>query len=135
MANLDPAESQLILNAMFKGGTYTPLSTVYVAIDTTIPTYSASGTEASSSGTGYVRAALASANVTVATASGTSTATSTAALNYTNMPAGTFNGVEVYSASTGAVRRLWYGQLSTAKTLAAGDTLSISSGQFSTSLG
>jgi hypothetical protein len=46
-----------------------------------------------------------------------------AAWSQTNMPAATVNGVEIWDTATTPVRALW-GALTTAKTVAAGDTLS-----------
>ncbi|MCD2193538.1 hypothetical protein LQ327_09095 [Actinomycetospora endophytica] len=137
MANIDQAEAILLLKALLSNTAYTVPGAQYAAIDTstTAPTSTSFGSEAS--GGGYARAAL---SVTAAAAgsggnAGLAYSPSSGALNYTNMPAGTFSSIEVFNAATGTTRRLLFGALASSKTLAAGDTLSIAAGQLTATLG
>ncbi|MGW4223011.1 phage tail fiber protein [Streptomyces bauhiniae] len=94
--------------------TTAPTTPLKVALVTANGTDSAAGTEAS--GGGYARQTL-----TVAAAVNGATANS-ADLIWTNMPATTVVGVEIWD-SAGTPVRLWYGPLSASRTTAAGDEL------------
>ncbi len=109
-------------------GTFIPAS--YVAITSPIKikqmsvtsSESAAGTELS--GSGFTAGGLAIAWDAPVVATGTYSATiSNQALTITNAPAGTVNGIDLVD-SNATPRRLMWGALTTARTLAAGDTLS-----------
>ena len=53
---------------------------------------------------------------------------------FTNMPAGAVSHIHIYDAAA-TPRRAWYGTLTTARTLAAGDTLSFAAAAIAASLG
>lgn len=90
----------------------------------------AAGTELATSG-GYTAGSGAPA-VTFAAASAGSAASS-AAVNVTNMPAATINGVELWDSAGTPVRK-WWGSLAAAKTVAAGDTFSIPAGSLTATM-
>lgn len=88
----------------------------------------AAGTEVATGG-GYT-SGTGAPTVTMGAGSGTAPpqSTNTAAVNITNYPrAETVSGVEVWD-SAGTPARKWWGALGTAKTMAAGDTLSYAIG-------
>lgn len=86
------------------------------------PSESAAGTELS--GSGFTAGGLAITWNAPATSTGTYSGTiGNQALTISNAPAGTVNGIDLVD-SNGTPRRLMWGALTTARTLAAGDTLS-----------
>ena len=88
----------------------------------TTPSESAAGTELS--GSGFTAGGIAISWNAPATATGTYSGTiGNQALTISNAPAGTVNGIDLVD-SNGTPRRLMWGALTTARTLAAGDTLS-----------
>ena len=105
--------------------TYTKPSAVYLALYTSAPTDSTSGTEVS--GGSYVRKAA-----TFNAASSGST-TNTSDIDFTGMPACTVVAIAVCDAlSSGNI--LVYGGLTANKTLDAGDILRVSAGDLSISI-
>ena len=124
MANIDRTESKALLDASLTSTAYTEPSAWYVALiassftltDTT--PYGATANEVSA---GSGRAAIA---FPAATAGAPSTTTAPA-VTFTTMPGAVTGGIEIYTASTGTARRLWYGNLSANKTTASGDTLTV----------
>ncbi|UBU10028.1 phage tail fiber protein [Nonomuraea gerenzanensis] len=90
---------------------------------------SAGGTEVTNSG----GSTYASQNVTVGAASGGATS-NTGALTFTNMPAVTVVGVEIWD-SAGSPVRLWHGPLAANKTTNLGDTFEIPVGDLDLSIG
>lgn len=109
-------------------GTFIPAS--YVAITAPIkvkqmsvtPTESTAGTELS--GSGFTAGGIAIAwNAPVAQTGTYSGNIGNQALTIASAPAGTVNGIDLVD-SNGTPRRLMWGALTTARTLAAGDTLS-----------
>ena len=101
------------------GTTSYTMPTTYLALYTVAPTDSTSGTEVS--GGSYVRKAI-SFNA----ASGGS-ASNSANIDFSGMPAATVVAVAVCDALTSG-NILIYGTLTTSRTIQAGDTLRISSG-------
>lgn len=73
-------------------------------------------------------------SVTLSTAAGTGITTNSGDLSYSGMPACTVTGVEIWD-SAGSPVRLWYGTLTTPRTVNAGDTLVIPAGDLDLSLG
>ncbi|MPY47145.1 phage tail fiber protein [Streptomyces acidicola] len=102
-----------------------PTTPLKVALVTAAGSDTAAGTEVA--GGSYARQ-----NLTVAAAVNGATSNS-ADLVFTNMPAATVVGVEIWD-SAGAPVRLWYGALTANRTVAAGDELRISAGQLAISL-
>lgn len=128
---LDQGEATRLLNASFGEAAYTaPTAPMRLALMTNIGTATTAGAEvANAGGSAYARQDL-SAALPVATAP---PLTSNAAISFTNMPdtsANNIESVEVYD-SAATPRRAWYGALTTARTTALGDTLTIASGSFS----
>lgn len=118
--NLTDTAENLVLDWINVVGTPTrPTSPLKVALVTANGTDSAAGTEVT--GGSYARQ---SATFSAASAGATS---NTGAITFTNMPAATVVGVEVWD-SAGTPVRLWYGALSANKTTGAGDTFTIAIG-------
>lgn len=130
MANIDQAEATNLMKALMNGTAYTVPPLWYLALMTNAvtPTGTVAGTEVTAGGNAYARQSM-----TFGTASAGAAAT-TNAQTYTNMPAVTVAYIEIYTASTGTVRRLWYGALTASKTTAAGDTLTFAIGAITASL-
>lgn len=98
---------------------YTPTTPLKLALVTANGSVSAAGTEVT--GGSYARQ-----TITFAAASGGS-ASNSADITFTSMPACTVVGLEVYD-SAGTPVRLWWGALTSAKTLASGDDIKFPSG-------
>lgn len=129
MAALAQAEASRLLDASLGKAAFTaPTGAMKLAVCSTVGTASTPGTEAS--GGGYARADLSAALPAGSTNGSIST---NAAINFANMPAGTWQSVEVFD-SAATPRRGWFGALSASKTTGAGDTLSFASGAITLSL-
>jgi hypothetical protein len=102
-----------------------PTTPIKVALVTANGDDATAGTEVT--GGSYARQTL-----TVGAASGGATSNS-ADLVFTDMPACTVVGVEVWD-SAGTPVRLWYGALATSRTVAAGDELRLVAGSLALSL-
>lgn len=131
MANLVQVEATALLNASFAKVTYTaPTTPINLALVSSNGSSTAAGTEvANSGGSTYARQSMASALGTASAGS----ITTTAAITFSNMPAITTTGVEVWDSAGTPVRR-WFGALTTSKTTALGDTLSFASGAITATL-
>lgn len=102
-----------------------PTTPVKVALVTANGSDTAAGTEVT--GGGYARQSLSvGASVSGATSN-------SADLVFTNMPAATVVGVEVWD-SAGTPVRLWYGALTASRTVAAGDELRLVAGALTFSM-
>lgn len=99
--------------------TYTKPTSVYVALYTVAPSDSSPGTEVT--GGSYARQLA-----TFSAASGGSTSNNSN-LDFVDMPAGTVNAVGILTANTGG-DLLFYSELTTSRTLSAGDNVRITSG-------
>lgn len=107
------------------GRTSFTMPTVYLALYTVAPTDSTSGTEVS--GGSYVRKAV------TFNAASSGASTNSANVDFTGMPAATVVALAVVDALT-AGNILVYGTLTSSRTVQAGDTLRIASGDLSISL-
>ncbi len=132
MPALSQAEATRLVDASLGKVAYVaPTTPMMLALTTTIGTASVAGTEvANAGGSTYARQSL-----TAATPAGSTNGviTSNAVIAFTNMPdttAASVKAVEVFD-SAGTPRRAWWGQLTTARTTALGDTLSFASGALS----
>lgn len=126
MAALVQTEANRLLDASFGTTAYTaPTAPMKLALVTTIGTATAAGTEVT--GGSYARQTLAMTSASVASSS------NSGVINFTNMPAATVVGVDVFD-SAGTPRRAWFGSLTTNRTTAAGDTLSFAVGAIVASL-
>lgn len=127
-ANVVQVEANNFLAATVGKTSYTnPTSTVNLALMSTNGSNTSAGTEIS--GGSYARL---STSGSWGTASAGAIATN-AALTFTNMPAVTTTGIELWD-STGTPVRKWWGALTTSKTTGAGDTLTFPSTSISLSI-
>jgi len=117
-----------LLDHVFANNAYTSPTTVYVSLHTANPDEDASGTEVSTSGTGYARQA---GSFTV---SG-NTATTSAAVEYATATAnyGTVSHVAIWDASTSG-NMLAYAALTASKTIETGDVFRIPAGDLDITL-
>lgn len=122
--NFTDAAENLMLDWIFNVGTPTRPTGHQVALVTANGSDSSAGTEVA--GGSYARQ-----NVTFATAASGATSNS-GALTYTNMPAATVVGIEIWNGA-GTVR-VAYGALSANKTTNSGDTFTIASGDLDVTL-
>jgi hypothetical protein len=122
MANLVTTEANTILAASSGQAPYVaPVLPVQVALATATGTPSAPGTEVV--GGNYARQ-----TITFSAPAG-GVISSNAAVTFVNLPACTVTGVDEYDSAPTPVRR-WFGNLSSPKTINAGDTFSISTGSY-----
>ena len=122
------AENKLLDHVL--GTTSYTAPTTYVALYTVAPSDSTSGTEVSNSGgSAYARQAAAF------TAASGGTTSNSSNLDFTNMPACTVVAIAIVDSGTiGAGNVLVWGTLASNKSLDAGDTLRISTGDLDISL-
>ena len=117
--NLSNTAENRALDWLMGTATTAPTTPIKVALVTANGSDTAAGTEVT--GGGYARQTL-----TVPASVGGATSNS-ADLVWTNMPAATVVGVEVWD-SAGTPVRLWYGALTASRTVAAGDELRLTAG-------
>jgi len=113
-----------LLNHVLRATTYTPPTTLYLALFTTDPTDSATGTEVT--GGSYARKVI-----TFAAASG-GTSNSSVEVTFPTLPAGTITHAAIYDALTGG-NMLYYKALNPVLVLQANDNVVFSSGNVSVS--
>jgi hypothetical protein len=130
MSNLVLVEANHLIDASLGTTVYTnPTGPVQLALVTVAGSNTAAGTEvANAGGSSYARQTIAfnGASAGSATNSGT--------LNFTNMPATTTVGVEIWDSTSGTKIRRWFGALTASKTTSLGDTLSFAAGSITVSL-
>lgn len=130
MANLVQVEASNMLSASIAAATYTATtSPVKLRLMSANNSSTAAGTEIS--GGGYTAGGSSLTAVLGSVSAGSVTNTST--LSYTNMPAVTTVGVEVWD-SAGTPIRKWWGALTSNKATAAGDTLSFAASSITLTL-
>ena len=120
-----------LINVTLRATTYTAPATVYVSLWTSDPTDAGSGTEVSTSGTGYARTA-----VSFATASGTSgNVLNDADVTFPTATAswGVVGWIGINDAATSG-NLLYHTALDTSKTIDSGDIFKISTGNLSVTL-
>lgn len=129
--NLTDTAENLAINWLFvpAQSPTRPTGPLKVRLMTANGSDSSAGTELGTSG-GYTAGG---ASVTFTTASGGATDNTGSAVSWTNMPATTIVGVEIWD-SAGSPVRLAYGALSANKTTNSGDTFTIASGALTLSL-
>jgi hypothetical protein len=123
--NLPDVVENILLDALLRGGAVTGLgttTTIKAKLMTANGSDSAAGTELGTSG-GYTAGG---ATITFGSAAASGSISNTVAVTWTNMPATTIVGLELWS--TGSAIRLWYGALSASKTTASGDTFEFAIG-------
>lgn len=123
--NLTDTMENALLDALVGTAGYTATTPMKLALVTSNGTDSAAGTEVA--GGSYARA-----TITFNAASG-GTIDNSATISFTNMPASTVTGIEVWD-SAGTPVRLFYGALSASKTVSSGDTLEFAAGSITLSL-
>lgn len=128
MGNLVTVEATAILQSSVAGTAYTaPQTPIKLALITTTTASTASTPGSEVSGGSYARA-----TIVFGSASGGSIANN-ASISFTNMPACTVGGIELWDSAGTPVRR-WFGTLGSSKTLGAGDTISFASGAITVAL-
>jgi hypothetical protein len=114
-----------LLDHVLKNAAYTAGSTVKLALFTSNPTDAGSGTEVT--GGSYARQ-----TITFGTAASGGTISNTADITFTTMPAASVTHVGIYEHTTNNL--LFHGALSSTKSVDAGDTFKISTGDLDISL-
>ncbi len=122
MPNIDQGEATVWLAASLAKATYTAtVSPVRGRLMSANGTWTTNGTElVNAGGSAY-------ASVDVTSKLGTAAAaaiTNTADITWTNLPAATVVGLELWD-SAGTPKRKWFGALSASKTVALGDSLTL----------
>lgn len=131
-SGLVQVEANKLLDSSVKGAAYTAGTTpINMRLVTVIGSATAAGTEVSNTG-GSTYAAQSTASAWGSAASGSIT-NSAGALSFTNMPACTVVGIELWDSAGSPVRR-WWGNLAVNKTVGAGDTLSFATSSITISL-
>jgi|SRR6185369_9228903 hypothetical protein len=127
--NLTDAAENLALNFLFNNQTATrPTLPLKLKLMTANGSDSSAGTELGTSG-GYT----AGGSTVVFAAAASGAVATNADVSWTNMPAATIVGVEIWDTA-GSPVRLAYGALSASKTTNSGDTFTITSGQLTMTL-
>lgn len=121
--NLPDTVENALLDLLLRGTSYTVTAPVRARLMTANGSDSSNGTELGTSG-GYT--ALGQTITFGSAASGGSIA-NTAACTWTNMPATTVVGLEIWSTD-GTPKRLWWGALAASKVVASGDTFEFAIG-------
>lgn len=124
--NIDQAHANNVIDASLGTATITATVTpLKLALMSTVGSNTTNGTE--DTGGSYARQSI-------AFSSGSAGATSNSgAVTFTNMPAVTTNGIEMWDNS-GTPKRKWLGNLATPKTTGAGDTLTFAVGSVTVSM-
>ena len=127
--NLPDTVENAILDLLCRGTAYTVTTPIKARLMTANGTDSAAGTELGTSG-GYTALGQ---TITFGSAAASGSIANTVACTWTNMPATTIVGLELWS-SDGTPKRLWYGALSSSKTVASGDTFEFAIGDVTCTL-
>jgi hypothetical protein len=131
MSGLTTAAAQRYIDDSFLTAARTaPVTPIKVRLLTVTGTASAAGTEASG---GSYAAQQIDTHMAAATSANPSVGATNAILTYTNMPAATITGIDIFD-NAGTPFRWWWGGLTANKTTNAGDTLSFSSGAITASV-
>lgn len=126
-------EATNVINAVLGKQTYpAPTGPIMARLTTNTPTAATAGTAPANAGGSAYAPQSATAAFASSSASNGQISTS-AAITYTNMPAATIVGIELWDSAT-TPRRLLYGTLTASKTTALGDSLTIASGQLTAAL-
>lgn len=121
--NLPDSVENALLDLLLRGTAYTVTTPIKARLMTANGSDSANGTELGTSG-GYTAGG---ATITFGSAAASGSISNTAACTWTNMPATTIVGLELWD-STGTPKRLWWGALASSKTVGAGDTFEFAIG-------
>jgi hypothetical protein len=129
MAEMSNFLEDALINATLRNTTYTSVATVYVSLWTSDPTDAGSGTEVSTSGTGYARTAVTFG----APSNGVTTNSADVTFPTATASWGTVGWIGINDAST-AGNLLYHSPLDSAKTIDSGDIFKISTGNLSVTL-
>ncbi|WP_416045951.1 hypothetical protein [Priestia megaterium] len=117
----------VLINATLRGQTYTAPTTVYLALYTSNPTDSATGTEVVDGG--YVRQIISFGTPS----NGASSNGSDVIFPIATASWGTVTHIAIFDADTGG-NLLYYGALTASKTIASGDQLKVAAGDITVTL-
>ena len=126
MAEFSNYLENALINAVLRNTTYTSPATVYVSLYTSDPTDADSGTEVSTSGTGYARTAVTFG----APSNGVSTNSADVTFPTATASWGTVTHIGIHDALTSG-NLLFHTPLDTSKTIDSGDIFKITSGNLS----
>ena len=129
MAEFSNYLENALINAVLRNTSYTSPTTVYVSLYTSDPTDADSGTEVSTSSTGYARTAVTFG----APSNGVSTNSADVTFPTATASWGTVTHIGIHDAST-AGNLLFHTPLDTSKTIDSGDIFKITSGNLSVTL-
>ena len=129
MAEFSNYLENALINAVLRNTTYTSPATVYVSLYTSDPTDADTGTEVSTSGTGYARQAVTFG----APSNGVSTNSADVTFPTATSSFGTVTHIGIHDASTGG-NLLFHTPLDTSKTIDSGDIFKITTGNLSVTL-
>jgi hypothetical protein len=126
-------EANALLTSSVTGASYTAATgaiNLALIVTGTASSATTAGTECTNAGgSTYARAATTGKWATAASGA----IATNAVISFTNMPAITVTGIELWDSAGTPVRR-WWGTLGASKTLGLGDTLSFASGAISISM-
>jgi hypothetical protein len=129
MAEMSNFLENALINATLRNTTYTSVATVYVSLWTSDPTDAGSGTEVSTSGTGYARTAVTFG----APSNGVTTNSADVTFPTATASWGTVGWIGINDAATSG-NLLYHSPLDTSKTIDSGDIFKISTGNLSVTL-
>ena len=129
MAEFSNYLENALINAVLRNTSYTSPATVYVSLYTSDPTDADSGTEVSTSGTGYARTAVTMG----APSDGVSTNSADVTFPTATASWGTVTHIGIHDASTSG-NLLFHTPLDTSKTIDSGDIFKITTGNLSVTL-
>jgi hypothetical protein len=129
MAEFSNYLENALINAVLRNTSYTSPATVYVSLYTSDPTDADSGTEVSTSGTGYARTAVTFG----APSDGVSTNSADVTFPTATASWGTVSHIGIHDASTSG-NLLFHTPLDTSKTIDSGDIFKITTGNLSVTL-
>lgn len=127
--NLPNATENSLLNLLLRGTAFTVTTPVRARLMTANGTDTTSGTELGTS-QGYTSGGQ---DITFGTVASGGSISNTVACAWTNMPASTIVGLEIWSTDA-TPKRLWWGPLSASKPVSLGDPFEFSIGDVSCSL-
>ena len=129
MAEMSNFLENALINATLRATTYTSVATVYVSLWTSDPTDAGSGTEVSTSGTGYARTAVTFG----APSNGASTNSADVTFPTATASWGVVGWIGINDAASSG-NLLYHSPLDTSKTIDSGDIFKISTGNLSVTL-
>lgn len=132
--NIDITLDKQILDAVTKGGTVTVTAPIKMKILSANGTNSTNGTEITPGGSYTAGGFAVNSNFgSATTVGGQGSVTNSTDISKANMPAATVTGAELWDSSA-TPKRVAQGPLAANKTVAAGDTLTVSAGSFTITL-